>query len=95
MTEVRKAISGIPPKDAVVIGEITVVGNQKFKINSPNFIVSPLKKDASLYINSIHSGVEDPRCISVLVADDYNKITGAVPNTVFYVDTDETFYVKW
>ena len=55
----------------------------------------PLKKEALLYINSIHSGVNDPKPVATLSVDDYNKITGAVPDTEFFVDTDETFYIKW
>lgn len=95
MAEVRKAKSGIPLRDRVVVKEITVEGKQVFKINSPNFIISPLKKEALLYINSIHSGVNDPKPVATLSVDDYNKITGAVPDTEFFVDTDETFYIKW
>ena len=95
MAEVRVAKSGIRPQDRVVVKEMTVVGNQKFKVNSPNFIISPLTKEALLYINSIHSGVEDPKPVATLSVDDYNKITGAVPDTEFYVDTEETFYIKW
>lgn len=95
MAEVRVAKSGIRPIDRVVVKEMTVVGNQKFMVNSPNFIISPISKEALLYINSIHSGIEDPKPVASLSANDYNKITGAVPNTEFYIDTDETFYIKW
>lgn len=95
MVEVRKAKSGIRPQDRVVVKEMTVNGKQTFKVNSPNFIMSPLKKEALLYINSIHAGVDDPKPVAMLTADDYNKITGAVPDTEFYVDTEETFYIKW
>ena len=52
MAEVRVAKSGIRPIDRVVVKEITVVGNQKFMVNSPNFIISPISKEALLYINS-------------------------------------------
>ena len=95
MADVYVAKSGIRPQDRVVVKEMEVKGSQKFKVNCANFIISPLSKDACLYINSIHAGVEDPKPVAVLTAEDYNKIRGVVPDTEFFIDTDETFYVKW
>lgn len=95
MEEYIIAKSGIRPQDRVVVKEMTVSGSTPFKVNSPNFIISPLTTEAKLYIKSIHAGVDDAKPVAILVANDYNKIVGAVPNTEFYVETGETFYVKW
>lgn len=95
MADYYVAKSGIRQQDRVVVKEMKVVGCEKFQINSPAFIISPLKSPANLYINSIHAGIDEPKIAAVLSADDYNKIVGAVPNTEYYIDTDETFYIKW
>lgn len=95
MADFYKAKSGIRQQDRVVVKEMTVKGSTSFMVNSPNFILSPLTKEAKLYIKSIHAGVDDVKPVAILEPNDYNKIVGAVPNTEFYVDTDETFYVKW
>lgn len=80
--------------DIVVAGETKITGNEKFRVNSKDFIISPLLSDADLYINSIHVGVESPKKIATIKAGDYTKINGNVPNTQMYVDTQETFYIK-
>ena len=95
MAEFYKAKSGIRQQDQVVVKEMTVSGSTPFKVNSPNFIISPLTTESNLYIKSIHAGVDNPRLVAILVPDDYNKIVGAVPNTEFYVETNEKFYIKW
>lgn len=95
MAEVLKAKSGISQRNRVVVKELKVSGNAPFMVNCPNFIISPLTTKANLYIKSIHSGVDDVKLAAVLEPNDYNKIVGAVPNTEFYIDTEETFYIKW
>lgn len=95
MAEVYIAKSGKRDSDVVVVKEMVVEGKTPFKINCPNFIISPLSKSANMYINSIHAGVVNTKLAAILSPDDYNKIVGAVPDTEFYIDTDETFYIKW
>lgn len=95
MAEFYVAKSGLPENERVVVKEMKIVGRTPFKVNCPSFIISPLKTQCNLYINSIHVGVSDLRLAAQLSPDDYNKIVGAVPNTEFVIDTDETFYVKW
>lgn len=95
MAEVYVAKSGIRPQDRVMVKELKVEGREPFQVNCPNFIISPLKAPATLYIKSIHAGVDDPKPVAILVENDYNKIVGAVPDTEFVIDTDETFYIKW
>lgn len=78
-----------------VPGEMEVVGNTPFTVYSTDFMISPLQADADIYINSIHAGVDDPKKLDTIKAGDYTKITGNVPNTEMYVDTTETFYIKY
>ena len=89
------AKSGIPERDRVVAKEMKVEGRTPFQVNCPNFIISPLSAQTTMYIKSIHAGIDDPKPVAILCAGDYCKIVGAVPNTEFYIDTDETFYIKW
>lgn len=95
MADIYIAKSGKRESDTVVVKEMVVKGKTPFKINCPNFIISPLNESANMYINSIHAGVVDTKLAAILSPGDYNKIVGAVPDTEFYIDTDETFYIKW
>lgn len=76
-------------------GTMTVVGNKKFKIPATDFIISPLTADADLHLNSIVNGIENDVVVDSLSSGEYTKVTGAVPYMELYVDTDETFYIKW
>lgn len=77
-----------------VVNEIKIEGNQKFKIQSSDFMISPLEADADLYINSIYHGVENPKVMAKIKAGEYTKISGLCTDIELYVDTDETFYIK-
>ena len=76
-------------------GEKKIVGSTPFKMHAESFIISPLSDDATLYINSINSDVKNPIAQDTISAGDYTTVSGVVPFTEFYVDTTETFYIKW
>lgn len=76
-------------------GTMTVVGSKKFKIPTTDFMISPLSSNADLHLNSMVTGVTNDVVVDTLVAGQYTKIDGAIPYLEFYVDTAETFYIKW
>lgn len=76
-------------------GTITVKGSNPFKIPAEDFIISPLSEDASLYINSIYNNIVNPVKIGEIVKDEYTKVHGAIPYIEFYIDTTNTYYIKW
>lgn len=75
--------------------EMTVHGSERFKINAHDFVISPLSADADLHCLSNHYGVENDRVIETLYGDQYTQISGLVPNLTLYIDTEETFYIKF
>lgn len=75
--------------------QLTVKGTERFKINSHDFVISPLSADADLHCLSNHWGVENDKVIATINAEQYTQISGHVPNLIMYVDTDETFYIKF
>lgn len=77
-----------------VVNEIKIEGRQKFKLNSGNFMISPLDSDADLYINSIYHGIENPSNIAKIKAGEYTQVNGLPTCIELYLDTDETFYIK-
>ena len=78
-----------------VAKEMTVVGDEHFKINAPKFIVSPLQAAADLHIISIHNGVENDQVMDTINANEYTQIQGLVNNVEMYIQTSETFYIKF
>lgn len=77
-------------------GYLKITGDDKFKIPATDFVISPLQADADLHIISIMDREqEEDVVVDSIVAGDYTKVTGAVPNTTFYVDTAEEYYVRW
>lgn len=76
-------------------GTMTVVGDKKFKIPTTDFMISPLTANADLHLNSMVTGVTNDVVVDTLVGGQYTKVEGIIPYIEFYVDTDETFYVKW
>lgn len=78
-----------------VHGTTTVIGNKKFKVPATDFMISPLTANADLHLNSMVTGVTNDVVIDTLIAGKYTKVDGAIPHLEYYVDTAETFYVKW
>ena len=89
----REAKREFPVKQ--VAKEHTIDASTQFSVMSEDFIISPLQAAASLYIVSIHEGVENVQKIADLNADEYTQISGCIPGVKFYIDTNETFYIKF
>ena len=70
-------------------------GSTSFKIPTSEFVISPLDAPASLYVLSIREGVENPKPIVTLNANEYTQISGLVPNITLYVGTNEKFYIRF
>lgn len=76
-------------------GTTTIKGSNPFKIPAEDFMISPVSTDTKLYIRSIANGVVDEKEAGDIKADEYTKVHGAIPYTEFYVDTTDTYYIKW
>ena len=76
-------------------GTLTIEGRTHFKVPTSDFIISPLATDAHLIIASISPDDPEEREVGDIAADEYTKVTGAVPYIDFYIDTDETYCVKY
>ena len=89
----REAKREFPPQPSVK--SVAVDASTRFVATSRDFVISPLKNTTKLYIESIFEGVKDSAPLQDLNADEYTQINGAIRGSVLYVDTDETFYVKF
>jgi len=89
----REAKRDFPPQ--IITKEVTIDSSTQFSVMSEDFIISPLQSAASLYIVSIHEGVENIQKIADLNADEYTQISGCIPGVKFYIDTNEKFYIKF
>ena len=76
-------------------GEIEINGSNTFRINADRFVISPLQSASTLYVVSIHEGVEDEKAIADINAGEYTQINGLVKNILLRLDTEETFYIKF
>lgn len=76
-------------------GTTTIKGSTPFRIAASDFIISPLSADGELHLNSICNGTTEDVAVDTISSGYYTKIEGAIPYIEFYVDTDETFYIKW
>ena len=75
--------------------QITIKGPERFRVNSYDFVISPLSAGADLHVLSIHHGVEQDKVIASLNPEQYTQISGLVPDITMYLDTEETFYIKF
>lgn len=89
----RDAVREFPAK--TITKEVTIDASTQFSVMSEDFIISPLQSAASLYIVSIHEGVENAQKIADINADEYTQISGCIPGVKFYMDTNEKFYIKF
>ena len=100
MADIRQAVDGSPVRDAFygeskVLHELEIKGNQHFSIPTEDFIISPLIESCGMYLVSIHKGVTQERKIADLNPDEYTKIHGMIPSVELYLDTEETYYIKF
>lgn len=93
--EVTKVIAQTSNPASKLAKEMKVEGKANFKINARDFVISPLQAQADLHILSNHYGVENDRIITTINSDEYTQISGLVPNLTMYLDTEETFYIKF
>lgn len=92
-TEKIQAMTWVKPINTAK--EMEIEGNTRFRVNSDKFIMSPLQQSADLHIVSIHEGVENDRVLETINAGEYTQIQGLVRNVELYLETSETFYVKF
>jgi len=100
MADIRQAVDGTGVYEAYhgerpALHEIEVKGSEHFSVPVEDFIISPLIESAGMYLVSIHKGVEQERKIADLNPDEYTKIHGLIPCVELYLDTEETFYIKF
>lgn len=75
--------------------QLTIKGSERFHINAFDFVISPLSASADLHCLSLHHGVENDKVIATLNPEQYTQISGLVPDLLMYIDTEETFYIKF
>lgn len=92
---VTKVIAQTSKPASKLAKEMKIEGKTNFKINAHDFVISPLQAQADLHILSNHYGVENDMVIATINADEYTQISGLVPNLTMYLDTEETFYIKF
>lgn len=83
------------PKGQSPMRDMEVDGSTSFQIPTSEFVISPLNAPASLYVLSIREGIENPKPIVQLNANEYTQISGLVPNITLYVGTNEKFYIRF
>ena len=84
-----------PEIDEGLHGTTTVKGTATFKVPAKDFIISPLTADADLHLKSIVGSVPNDKVVDTISSGEYTKVTGSIPYIEYYVNTSDTFYVKW
>lgn len=78
---------------------IKVNGSTSFMIPTTDFMISPLSADAHLYIDKLSDGNSESTVSSKIVGDitagEYTKITGAIPNIRYHINTTDNFEVVY
>lgn len=77
---------------------LKIQGSTPFMVPATDFMISPLSADASLYIDKLSDGAnisENSKAVADITAGEYTKVTGAIPNIKYHINTTGSFEIVY